>query len=461
MLKGKVKIQLFNAESGEEEKVIESENMVTNAINYLLNPPIDHIALATTPSYNALCQQFAPLYSKGLHGVLCWDDTIEENPDIVHPPHGTRCTAHAGTSYSGAMAKRGTFNEAESGYIDNEDGSHNGYRYVWDFGTDKGNGTIKCVSLTHSGGGDVGYDEYDQSVTPNNSYNAGASNTNSMSLCRPDSSYGRHMPLSDGSYVCKNNSVGFYGTKYQSFIRCDTAHMDNVGIFDTISKDSFVINEPATRVDFTDCTNSGSSNTQIYTYNDKIHATVLKLTSGTTTLYHAVVDPDTYEIESQKNITLSGLTLTTLGYAVYCNDAYYVTNKNSDREKGCLSKFDADGKFVKHIIDDAENDFVGCTFNGTSAIQVFSDGEMNVWNWFVKDDKVYWCNLFGNSGTAQEDFIRDKDNPLYGYKLQAATYGHALFQFLNYLATINNLPEAVTKTNEQTMKITYEVTQEG
>ena len=41
MIKGKTKIQLFDGKTGGEVYRAEDENMVTNAIERLLNPPVE------------------------------------------------------------------------------------------------------------------------------------------------------------------------------------------------------------------------------------------------------------------------------------------------------------------------------------------------------------------------------------------------------------------------------------
>ena len=50
-------------------------------------------------------------------------------------------------------ARRGSFNEIESGKITDSEGKVIGFRYVWDFTTSQSNGQIACACLTSANGG--------------------------------------------------------------------------------------------------------------------------------------------------------------------------------------------------------------------------------------------------------------------------------------------------------------------
>lgn len=52
MIKGKATIQLFDEKSGEVVKELHEENMITNAVDTILNPP-DYIEIAWIPTTTA------------------------------------------------------------------------------------------------------------------------------------------------------------------------------------------------------------------------------------------------------------------------------------------------------------------------------------------------------------------------------------------------------------------------
>ena len=77
-MKGHAKIELFNAESGELERVYEEDNLVTNAVKYLL---------AFMNKINrAPSNEVTPIETNALGGIMLFDETLEEDPDNVEFP---------------------------------------------------------------------------------------------------------------------------------------------------------------------------------------------------------------------------------------------------------------------------------------------------------------------------------------------------------------------------------------
>ena len=148
--KGLAKIELF--ENGKKVQEVVEENMFTNALDNVFNPR--RFLVMNEPESDLLQNQ--NIKSNALAGVLLYENTIEENANTLYAPLDNPMTGCAGSSYSGADTRRGSFNSNESGFIDPEDYTK-GYRWVFDFGTDKANGKIGCIALTSHHGGDVGY----------------------------------------------------------------------------------------------------------------------------------------------------------------------------------------------------------------------------------------------------------------------------------------------------------------
>lgn len=144
--KGVTKITLTDINTGEEETIVE-ENLVTDAVANFFSE--DAFGLLNLSSDKLL-----PLRNM-YGGVLCFEESITENPALYSVPSGATnaLIAHAGqTAHSSTSNRRGNPNGELSGEI--EDG--NGYKFVWDFAANQGNGTIKTVCLTHSAAGDIG-----------------------------------------------------------------------------------------------------------------------------------------------------------------------------------------------------------------------------------------------------------------------------------------------------------------
>ena len=150
-LHGHTLIELTNTETG-EVRTIEDDNIVTNYIKETILPRgilgISGYTWFTNTASDNWKDEVLERYTKGL---LLFDAPIDEDPDMMSPPAGIRMTGHAGyNSYSGKDLSIGSYNEAESGKIEN------GFKHVWDFGTSQGNGPISCACLTTQAGGILG-----------------------------------------------------------------------------------------------------------------------------------------------------------------------------------------------------------------------------------------------------------------------------------------------------------------
>lgn len=151
-LKGHIKLTLRDAETGEIEKVVEGDNIVTNAIRDIFACNY----LGGIGNSNML-----PLYQTWYGGILCYkyahptDANDELDPDNYYPQSDddNPLTAHAGNLSpvdTADDARRGSPNGALQVI------SPNSIKLGWEWGTTQGNGQISAVSLTHADTGNVG-----------------------------------------------------------------------------------------------------------------------------------------------------------------------------------------------------------------------------------------------------------------------------------------------------------------
>ena len=160
MIKGKATIQLFDEKTGEVVKELHEENMITNAVDTILNPP-DYIETGMDTendrSYNPLRDFVGNLADTAFRGVIVCRDKIPEDGNNMMLPWTNEEVGHAGISNTNTDTTIGTYNSNESGRIENG----KGYRHVWDFASDKANGEIGCICLTTKDGGTCGmHDTY-------------------------------------------------------------------------------------------------------------------------------------------------------------------------------------------------------------------------------------------------------------------------------------------------------------
>lgn len=138
MFRGNTKIELTNIHTGEKE-IIEKHNTFTNAIPKLLEY---YNEAATFPIYyDNSTNPFLPLDNKGLSGIYLYSEQLGERTTQVSELDNI--VGYAGYQADTSGSKyMGSLNTNESKKLDN------GYKYVWDFGTDRANGTISAVGLT-------------------------------------------------------------------------------------------------------------------------------------------------------------------------------------------------------------------------------------------------------------------------------------------------------------------------
>ena len=160
MIKGKATIQIIDEKSGEMVREIHEENMITNAVDTILNPP-EYIETGMDAendrSYNPLRDFLGNLADTAFRGVIICRDKIPEDGNNMMLPWTNEEVGHAGISNTNTDTTIGTYNANESGRIENG----KGYRHVWDFASDKANGEIGCICLTTKDGGTCGmHDTY-------------------------------------------------------------------------------------------------------------------------------------------------------------------------------------------------------------------------------------------------------------------------------------------------------------
>ena len=152
-MQGKSTIQMINPFTQKVEEQFENKNLITNAISNAFKTSVLYKnKFHTDTTINNYIKELTPLSTKGLGGILLWDNTLTEDIDLVDAPMTVNNIGRAGGGYSGSNTYRGTLNSLESGIITN------GYRNVWDFDTGKCNGqTIKALTLTHRNTGNNGW----------------------------------------------------------------------------------------------------------------------------------------------------------------------------------------------------------------------------------------------------------------------------------------------------------------
>ena len=430
MLKGKSTIQLFDCKTGEKVKEVVNTNMVTNAISHLLNPPVN---LMMGSNWLDTINKYLPLNTNGLAGIMAFDKNIPEDPNIIFPPADVNEVGHAGEAYSGTNTYRGSYNVNESGEIDG------GYRHVWDFASDRANGTINCLALTSKAGGNCGL-HYD-STSPNIYYQFTAMISNSTQYL------GR---ISNNCFVQLSGN----NTDNLNLLYNYTVDMSAITLNQKVSTSIIATETKKITVDAVNKSikyNPDPNKSVVYLYN-------YTYTSATTCdIWYAAIDysNNTKLYERTVTFTVPDIIYNPNNCAAVFSDYVYIVlyNSNGGNYKYTYHKYDIDGNYI-----------------GKFTNYDFSNGNFYVVAIGNKHYIIDNTTLYGNaneklvSNTTDGfcrhcyDFQQQNISPFFltsGYADMHA--GVRIFQ--PYLGTINNLAESVTKTPAQTMKITYEITE--
>ncbi len=438
-MKGKATITLSNAKTGEIIRRMEEHNIVTNALNNIFNPP--HYMLLTGFDYSKLFTKGLPLYKDLLAGIMLIGNSREENPDNFMLDNSTIPVGHAGDAYAGAAPMRGSLNLNETHAIGN------GYRFTWDFGTDKANGTIKCIGLTSREFGNAGFQLSD---ALNGSYTVLPQDIGNIS------------GAPSGAFVhARGQYIGTFEPMIHLFIELDSAGNLVARRYKSIDPAAIMIQTQFDMSDFWEPISETVITSPIRIYFDNRYF----LNTDTMTLYYfnladrkadATMDVAYIGIDiATLEITVNG-TVTLPHYAYDCcavyHDHLFVACAEGLREYGL------DGSFVRQFecpYAGSQHLFMynGCLMQSIiNAVRCYTWGEDSC-SMYVKH---YWLPCYSVDVTAPYAAFSNRYDHSAGNVSVRST--PALGIVSSYMATINNLAQPLVKTPEHTLKITYDIT---
>ena len=466
-LKGHTKIQLFDAKTGELVQETNDDNMVTNAVSKLINPPLDF--LVGDLSLKAVLSKTLPIQTTAMAGVMVFSNKIEENANHVLAGNSDISIGHAGSVYSGTNIKRGTYNTNESKALSN------GYRHVWDFGTDRANGDISCVCLTSKTGGDIGIDGYSEGY-------CGIQYINGSPIFSIPNGYYVPVAVVDKGKVCAAymNYTTLKLRYYQGF------DSDKIPLAKSSSVESTVYKDVS--ITFDNFYNTSEAGLQMFYVDDEGILRIFNsnaINSGNNiyqfNVYYGSANVLTGTKIDDKKITVDFSTFPEGRYSVgttgyYASGDFAISGimKNYIVATAQLANT-VDGKYVwEKLLLDYNGKFV--KYFDKEIFGYFSSSDRticyDIYNKRLRYSNDKWITEDGNivngayiyqysSGYNSERIIYFYKNifPFYLIYHGSPSYGIVLYINYTYLATINNLATTVTKTSGQTMKITYDITE--
>lgn len=138
-MKGHVKLELRNANG--ETKVVHQDNLITNAVPMNIANSVT-LNTSSNSSSSSMYDTFANLRN-ALGGILLFDDNLSEDKNNISFPTDCNLLGIGSNTNDSRYKDLATFIGSESTY------DKNGIKMVWDFNVSQGNGVIKSIALTN------------------------------------------------------------------------------------------------------------------------------------------------------------------------------------------------------------------------------------------------------------------------------------------------------------------------
>lgn len=438
-IKGHTEIQLFDRD-GNMVQNTHDDNMITNGLAGFLK---NHGMLNDTPFSSDVSSD---LITTLLGGILLFNETLTESANTTMMPDGVKMTANGayGITYSGTPTELGSYDANETGWQ-----NATTFRFVYNWNNAQGNGVIKSAALTSRAHGYVGEGNStsDGSVT-NNNYN--------------ELTFGNEKNIG----IAPNGTVYAIKNNVAYAIVIDTDQQDITIKSRSVNDTACDIRNIADIEDMTWTTvatlSNPSANVSLVAYNGisvrYITGAIVMAIRSNDGILVLNLATDYSVINSYAELTAAATSLT-----FNSNDMFFLTE---DGDYIITYNYTA-SKVYKIEVANPTN-VVEVTVNGSPTFgsqtrERYSIGKRHYFSNAVYDEtlgQIYINNLSANNYenlyVKAGDVYKD-DNTLIammsGYSGVSRVYRNN-----GYLATVNNLANAVTKDSSQTMKVIYSLT---
>ncbi len=462
-LKGEMVIELTDATTGEVETISET-NMVTNAVNNILgiNPMATWMKVGDEYGNILLWNgNLLPICPNMIGGILLFSKTLTEDVNNIYPSSDSLPVAYASNDVNAtANVQRGSLNLTESKTLEN------GYKFVWEFTPSQGNGTIAAVGLTSKQGGTNAYG----SVTASNTPFLGIQTVDIGNLTKE-----QQMVFYEAVEIDFEKNL-LYTISYASStvaIRKFRYPVFNIGLNEKLDDSTVTLLD--TQVLSCSTFKFYGSYTPYGHFFDGADGywygfANQQNSSGNATVLWIKIKKDDYSF-TEGSWTLTNAKLQYIGSVKY--DSYPCITNRAVVRKGYLYVVAYDKTGIYKINVNNSVDVTLIPFGFTSAFKPLGgSGSSESYLQLIGDLIIGWDfqidvndKLIQTAGTVRFENIA---TPLFSYKGYlmgwSSSYGseyRRMYLLTPYLATINNLSQAVVKNADKTMKITYTLTEES
>jgi hypothetical protein len=442
MLRGHICIDLHNHKSGFTERY-EQDNMLTNAMYMRMGLDLND-KLYPWDSYNvptAISTYLMPVATHALGGIFLFDGKLTESASNVHFPMDVKLTGWANQTTDTAGLLGGSIVRASSGYTDKT------YKNVWNFATAQANGTIASIALTQNSYGpfrlyDSNRSAYYQGYRRGEAFIAFDKANQMGYFAYPDGNFMRIMKK-----LLPSSVVTIAGPRF-------SAEEETVASIDMTSEAISYASNWDVSPDYDGyiyligCSGNSSGDATVYLRRYKASSDSFSFAEDTAyrktlTFTGKQFDPTSGTVASgEMHECVSG------GY-LYCA---------SYDEKSIYKISLTDTTQIKQIIP-SWTEF--STFNGGL---IFPHRGGGIWTRFYGNGSYYpgfiypddTCMMDSNSvNLSMYEFCGYESEDMREIRGDNIQY---MFASTNYLGSICNLTEAITKTSTNSMEITYSLT---
>jgi len=461
VLHGEMVIELTDENTGTVETIRES-NMITNAVNHLLGINPMGVFYKGSGQYDDMLlwnDTLLPICPNMIGGILLYGSALTENVDNIYPSSAVLPVAYASNDVNAtADTARGSLNLTESKALDD------GYKFVWEFTPSQGNGTIAAVALTSAKGGNA---VFGNEVNSTNGYLK-------IKETKLDTQTDDELALLYSAVEVDFENNVMYSLRFVDssvIVRKLRLPVFTLGLNDRIDDTTITVLEETTLHcsvfsfttgytpygDFLDghdgywygFSNSMNSSGDATMKWIKIKKSDLTFTEGTWTLSNAHLRAiGSFKVDTYVNRAVRG---------VIRNGYLYLQN------------YDLDGVYKINLSNVTDITLIQLGF--TSANRALSGSSTSqcmmtmINDFIIAYDFIITANdtVIPLAGAARFPYI---GTPLFQYKEFLTGWGgnygsdyHNTWLLMPYLASINNLSQAIVKNADKTMKITYTLTE--
>lgn len=473
-IKGHSTIELTDVNTGKVERY-EDDNMVTNAIQLYLN---DLGMFNISPIHtDAVRQSLIPTL---FGGVLAFDTAITENANNIICPSGVKMIANGAydVTSNDSVTEMGSYNSSESGWL--SDGK---YKMVWDFTTTQANGNINCVCLTSANHGYIG-EGNSTSLLAKDTKRSDFTLGGTPQAVGVDNMPSIRQRIVRGSWT--NSTLTL--VDYYNLVPTTDHTAEHMSATGKVKLKTYKV--PMSKLDLRNnypayASDSGSEYLPVTETEISLPSAFVSALNGGAPSWCRKIGPYYYMIANYTIAGQGGGSVGTFG----TNDVWQVVRINADNTISSftvsnpageqfdfwinsialssdtifISPYNTSAPFTHYFEDLTDNTDVTTISNSTigygsvSSFMYATEGVAYMGSTKIDmgERTIYPTN---ESGRSYQPGIQILDDNKLVSACWESSYAAEVFSVLkstNYLATIDNLDEQVTKTADKTMKITY------